>query len=981
MEGATKASPNPAPVNIAENLWWRLLPWLIPLAQTLGFLLLPYGPRRDAFSNLLQIAAALTAAAYCGLTAGRTQHVARVFWTFFATAFAAYAISAVEWAYYESWLHAAVPISSVSQFLYLCYDAPIVMVLLLRRRGRSSGLSWARALDYIQFLLIFFLFYYNFLYLRELPRGGHQLALLEQYVSNTLNLILAGAFVARSFWASSPLIRQLCRRMSVYMVFYAAVAAIADYAIATAGAPSGSWTALAWTTPFALAATLAAGFRSEFEPEPPESTFPVTKPSFGQQLSLAILPITIWILALQAGEQGKDVAYTSVFISLVCYGSRLALTQRALYQTNELERKQTLALEKSLSLLRGTLESTADGILVVDLRGRIVDYNTRFQTLWAIPSELLNQRDDERLLEYVLSRVDDARHFLDRVRHLYEHKEEDSFDVIRFHGGRILERYSRPQLLGNEIVGRVWSFRDVTEREMAQHEIAAWKERYDAAVQATGLIIYDWNPATNVVRFGGAFEQVLGYSPSQFETPTQGWRKLIHPDDIVLYEQTIDSARQRGEPFDVEYRVRRHDGQYRWMRAQGRSVPEKNTEPPHMVGFLIDITEHRTLELQLRQAQKMEAVGRLAGGVAHDFNNLLTVIAGYSELQMRSIPKSDPAHDQAEQIRAATARAATLTRQLLAFSRQQVLLAKVVGLNAIVTDVDKMLRRIIGEDIEITTHLAPDLGAVEVDPGQMEQVLVNLVVNARDAMPGGGKLFIETANVQLDQSYSTEHFYVKAGRYVRLSITDTGVGMDALTRARLFEPFFTTKERGRGTGLGLATVYGIVKQSGGHIELFSEPGRGTSFKIYFPLVNRPLTATASAARPSVADNSHGSEIILLVEDENSLRQMVTQVLSARGYQVIAVHNAEEAEQIVAANPHIDMLLTDVIMPKVSGPELVKRIVPHYPKMKVLFMSGYTAAHSMHNGGDHNPFASFLEKPFTPQTLAAKVREILDAPLL
>ena len=927
---------------------------------------------------MLQIAAAFTAAAYCGAVARRWQHVARVFWIFFATAFAAYGISAIEWAYYESWLHAPVPISSVSQFLYLCYDAPLVMVLLLRRRGRSSGLSWARALDYIQILLILFLSYYNFLYLRELPRGSHQLVLLEQYVSNTLNFLLAGVFVARSFWASSPLIRQLCRRMSAYMVFYAVAAAVADYAIAAAHATSGSWTSLAWTAPFALASSLAAGFRTELDAEPPESTFPVTRPVVWQQLSLAILPITIWILALQAGEQGKDVAYGSVFLSLVCYGSRLALTQRALYRTNELERKQTTALEKSLSLLRATLESTADGILVVDLRGRVVDFNSRFQTLWGIPEELLNLRDDERLLEYVLSRVEDARLFLERVRYLYEHTEEDSFDVVRFHGGRIVERYSRPQWLGNRIVGRVWSFRDVTEREIAQHQIAAWKERYDAAVQATGLIIYDWNPASNIVRFGGAFEQLLGYRAADFETPNQGWRKLIHPDDLAAYENTINLALESKQSFDVEYRVRRHDGQYRWLREQGQIVPEKGTQHPPMVGFITDVTEHRTLEQQLRQAQKMEAVGRLAGGVAHDFNNLLTVIAGYSELQMRSIPKTDPAHDQAEQIRAATARAATLTRQLLAFSRQQVLLPKIVDLNAVVTDVDKMLRRIIGEDIEITTQLAPHLGAVEVDPGQIEQVLVNLVVNARDAMPHGGQLAIETSNIQLERNYSSEHFYVKAGRYVRLSITDTGIGMDALTRARLFEPFFTTKELARGTGLGLATVYGIIKQSGGHLEVASEPGRGTSFKLYFPLVNRPVTPPVP--HPSTNDNSRGSEIILLVEDENALRQMVTQVLSARGYQIIAVHDAEEAEQIIASNPHVDMLLTDVIMPKVSGPELVKRIAQHNPKMKVLFMSGYTA-NAIHVAPDHHHLGWFLEKPFTPQTLAAKVREVLDAPAL
>jgi len=949
------------------------MPWLLPVLQAAGFLLLRSGAPRDAFSSLLQIAASAVAAAYCGLAARRAKYVARTFWTLFALAFVAYAISAVTWAYFESWMGVPVPVSAISQFLYLCYDAPIVIALLLRSNGRSSGLAWPRALDFIQLLLICFLLYYDFLFLRAQSGGRLQQAVLEQNLSNALNFALAIFFVARSFLASTPLIRSLCRRMSAYMVVYTVAAAIADYAQTSAHTTSGSWVALAWTVPFALAATLAAGFRREPEPDREVEAEPVGKTFLWSHLALAVMPLTVWALAMRSGMQSGAVPYGAVFVSLVCYGSRLVLTQRTLLVTHELERKQTVELEKSLSLLRSTLESTADGILVVDRRGRVVDFNTRFQELWRIPPDLLARRDDESLLAYVLAQVADADAFIERVRYLYEHGEEDSFDVVKFRDGRILERYSRPQMTGAEIAGRVWSFRDVTEREQAQHDVAAWKDRYDAAVHASGLIIYDWNPATNAVHFGGSFEQILGYQPEEFLSPAQGWRKLIHPEDLPFYESRMDACLKSQEPFDVEYRVRRRDGQYRWLREHGRTVAEKDGGVARMFGFMTDVTEQRLLEQQLRQAQKMEAVGRLAGGVAHDFNNLLTVIAGYSELQLRSTAKTDPAHEQAEQIRAATVRAASLTRQLLAFSRQQVLQPKVVDLNGVVAEMDKMLRRIIGEHIEITTNLASDLGATEVDPGQIEQVLVNLVVNARDAMPQGGNLTIETTNVQLTESYSMDHVYVKPGRYVRLAVSDTGVGMDPQTRARLFEPFFTTKELGRGTGLGLATVYGIVKQSGGHAEVYSEPGRGTTFKIYFPLVNRPVTVSLPHVSPT---SSGGTETILLVEDEQALRDMVTKVLTSRGYRVIPAASAEEAEQISSSNSTIDLLLTDVVMPRVSGTELGTRIAKRYPRIKVLYMSGYTA-NSMQPGQVNDLGHSFLEKPFTPQALAEKVREVLD----
>ena len=390
-----------------------------------------------------------------------------------------------------------------------------------------------------------------------------------------------------------------------------------------------------------------------------------------------------------------------------------------------------------------------------------------------------------------------------------------------------------------------------------------------------------------------------------------------------------------------------------------------------------DVTESRALEEQLRQAQKMEAVGRLAGGIAHDFNNLLTAILGYAQLAAARLKQEDPMRIELSEIEKAGQRAADLTRQLLAFSRKQVLQPRVLNLNEIVGDTDKMLRRLIGEDIEFTTSLKDRLGSVRADTGQIEQVLVNLAVNSRDAMPKGGKLTIETSEVELDESYSAFHFDVQPGPYVLLAVSDTGTGMDAKTLSHVFEPFFTTKEAGKGTGLGLSTVYGIVKQSGGHVAVYSEPGVGTTFKIYLPRVEGlPERASGSFKR---AREAGGTETVLVVEDEEAVRRLVCRSLEAHGYKTVPAASASEA--LLACEKHageIHLMLTDVVMPHLSGRELAQRIAALRPRMKVLFMSGYTDNAIVHHGV-LDAGMPFLQKPFTPRSVAQKVREVLDAP--
>jgi len=499
--------------------------------------------------------------------------------------------------------------------------------------------------------------------------------------------------------------------------------------------------------------------------------------------------------------------------------------------------------------------------------------------------------------------------------------------------------------------------------------------RYRSLVQSAVYGIYrsslegkflDVNPALIAMLGYSSPEDVLGLDPKR--------DVFLDPGEQTRLMQEF----RRGARLDnIEVRWKRKDGNPITVRLSGRAVSSPEETDGVLEVIAEDVTERRVLEDQFRQAQKMEAVGRLAGGVAHDFNNLLMVISGYTEVLLEYTTRDNPLYPKIAAIQQAADRATTLTRQLLAFSRKQLLELKVVDVNAIVRDMERLLRPLIGENIELSTRLATDLGRTRADAGQIEQVIMNLVVNAKDAMPSGGKITIQTANVSLTDDLRREYSYIQPGPYVMLSITDTGHGMDQETQSRIFEPFFTTKEKGKGTGLGLSTVYGIIKQSGGYVFAQSELQRGTTFRIYLPRVAETTEPLGSA--PASQSATGGSETVLLVEDEESVRQLVRETLEAKGYKVLEADHGEAALRIASSHQGpIDILITDVVMPGMSGRELSKQLCASHPQTRVLFLSGYTEDAIVHQGV-LEPGTTFLQKPFTLQMLSRKVREVLRSP--
>jgi len=521
-----------------------------------------------------------------------------------------------------------------------------------------------------------------------------------------------------------------------------------------------------------------------------------------------------------------------------------------------------------------------------------------------------------------------------------------------------------------ELAGTIGVAVDVSERNRNAREREQAEVLYRSLVEQLAAVTYiaELGLEGQWLFVSPQIESLLGYSALEWLASSANWIEHVHPDDRGTVADA-EEATLSGNPFRAEYRMFHRDGSIVWINDSGTLV--RGNDGRFLIhGVLVDVTEQKQLQGRLAQSARMEAVGQLASGVAHDFNNLLTIIKGYSSLLLEKGSQGPDAH-AAEEIQHAADRAAALTRQLLAFGRKQTLQQRVLDLNIVVRGLEQMLRRVVTENVELIIDTAANLGCINADPAQMEQVILNLVVNARDAMPGGGRLTISTAPLEVPSDIGAEDNLVRAGSYVTLAVKDTGVGMDAATRARIFEPFFTTKELGKGTGLGLSTVYGIIKQSNGHITVESEPGKGTTFRVSLPEADAPPMLTLRSAAAETQTRASGT--ILLAEDEPLLRELGETILRQAGYSVLTASDAEALKTLINSQAEkIDLLLTDVIMPGISGPQLARMAKNRWPGVRVLYMSGYADDDIQELDGDF----AFLQKPFTPSELTAKIAEVL-----
>jgi two-component system, cell cycle sensor histidine kinase and response regulator CckA len=639
------------------------------------------------------------------------------------------------------------------------------------------------------------------------------------------------------------------------------------------------------------------------------------------------------------------------------------------------ERKLALdALRISEARYRRIIETTTEGVWMIDADSRTTFVNQRMaEMLGGTVEEMLGRTPAEFLDEKGSAAIADLT---ERAEGAVEQLE---LKFRRKDGGELWGLLEASPIRNDEggYEGALAMVMDVTERRRAQEALRASESRFRRLWDSGIILITVSDRQGNIIDINEAGVRMLGYSRAEELISHVRWPELTPREWSAADEKALKQLELGGVAQPWEKELLRRDGT-RVPILAGAALLDDATG----IAIAIDLSEGKRIEaalrqteMQLRQAQKMEAVGRLAGGIAHDFNNVLSVILSYADLLVAELRSTDPLRDDILEIKKAAARAAGLTRQLLMFSRQQVLEPRVVDLNDMLVSMESMLQRVLGEDVELTIVPSSSIGRVKVDPTGIEQVLMNLVVNSRDAMPTGGKLTIETADVFLDEDYAREHVGVKVGPHVMLAVTDSGSGMDKATQARIFEPFFTTKEIGKGTGLGLSTVFGIVQQSGGTIWVYSEPGRGTTIKVFLPLTELQLEAERPKAVPG---SLAGSETILVIEDEDQVRAVAGNILRRRGYRVIEASNAGEA--LLACERHggtIHLLLTDVVMPQMSGLELAKRLLQVRPELKVIFMSGYTDDSIVRHGVLASD-VSYLQKPLTPAALAAKVRQVLDA---
>lgn len=909
-------------------------------------------------SQGLQTLSVVLACISAGYAALQSRDFARTFWAFSSAGFAMLVVALVARHFEQG------EGFGTSDFFFLLHMVPFGLVLLLDERSRSrTAPNWPMILDYTQILIIVVILFIAFIYI---PSKGATVGYIHSlYASFAVVLIARNLSVTSGFWfrtllANSERERLAFRWMGIYLLIYTGGSALTHYIFLNAR-PVPVWIEMQGSVPFLAAAWLFSRWH-----DLPVSVSGGTR-RFREALSLhlipAILPLAVAASASWTVQSEPRLARMAVIGSLTVFALRLLATIHSEYRANE-------AVRQGEQRYRSLVLATAQVVWTTNALGEVGEH----QPMWAAFSGMRKEEirgwgwiqaihpDDRAQTKAVwATAVENCTPYYTEYR-------------LRHHDGE----YRHMAVRGVPVLGTrgnicewVGTCTDITERKRAQEALHETQEKYRVFFEQNLAGNYISTPEGVILACNPAFLRMFGFV-------SEGEAK--HTNFASLYpspegrEKFLSQLKKRGHLEYCEEELRRKDGSPLYVTENAIGTFSEHGELSEIHGFLIDETERRKTEQQLRQAQKMEAVGRLAGGIAHDFNNILGIIIGHSELLLGLPEMEVSAGRRVQEILDASRRAASLTHQLLAYSRKQVLEPKVLNLNRVIEDIDKMVRRLIGDDIEVRTLLAGDLENVNADPGQMEQVILNFCVNARDAMPEGGMITVETHNVELDALFAAEHFPVKPGRYVRLEVSDTGIGMDRQTLSQIFEPFFTTKGPEEGTGLGLATVYGIVKQSGGHVWAYSEPGKGSTFSVYLPAVIEEAEPRKPEANPR--EITCGSETILLVEDAAPLRAVIRELLERLAYTVLEAEDAAGAHQIADRHKDIALLLTDLNLPKTSGIAMAKSLLKKRPGLKVLYMSGHP--NGVVQRGVQEAGTGFLQKPFSQETLAKKLRDLLDA---
>lgn len=930
------------------------------LAQAL---ILGVSPSGTFLANLLQVSASGLAAMMCLGASRRAQGMARPFWTFAGCGMAVWGVANLGWMYYELVRHTQPAAGSPLQFVFSLHAVFFAMVLFLDQEKDSPRFEPEFLLDFTQIAIVFFfvflgLYYVPSPHLRQQSIETRQLWM--EFGEEFTILALACMQIAR---ARTPRIRNLYVGFALYYSVFSAGSALSEYHQSVQRTPTGTLFDLCWTLPFLWGAFWAAQWQ-------PSAASHAARPHGRKTLSGVVLTNAIFVLAplivlvqvAQFPSEWRILRFSLLGVSILCFAVRVGISGYREAKTAETVRRQALAMD-----------SAVDGISIIGESGEHIYVNAAF-------ARMMGHESPESMLGVNWRKIYDARDIeslQDAVRKALVAEGKWSGQInLRRRDGTAIPVEMAITTLANGVTACIGH--DISARKEAEQARVDAENKYRTLVEQVAAISYiaELGIHGQWLYVSPQIEAIAGYSQDEWMANSRDWTRHIPQEDHSVIE-AAEAASLRGERFQAEYRIVRKDGTVIWV-SDTAVVVSGSYSHPVMEGIIVDITDRKLLENQLQQSRRMEAVGRLAGGIAHDFNNLLTIIKGYAELALQRTGIQPELRADVQQIENAAERASMLIRQLLAFSRRQVLQPKVLDLNAIVLGLDKLLGRLLGEHIEMVTLCGPDVGHVKADPAQIEQVIMNLVVNARDAMPKGGRLTVETANVDLDSTYARDHITVKPGSYVMLAVSDSGTGMSPETVAHIFEPFYTTKESGQGTGLGLSTVYGIVKQSGGYIWVYSEPGKGTTFKVYLPRVAEQMETKPEPVE--IRAGGKGSETILLVEDEEAVRELASRILSAKGYSVVAAKSTKEAEQYSEKYAgKIDLLLTDIIMPGTSGRDLARRIIARHPRTRVLYMSGYTD-NVLAQGGVLEAGLSFLQKPFTPGALVQKVRDVLDSPV-